>query len=190
VFSTHARAAWAKDEPPSSDDEDDPVNEGIQGSESRTSAAHSRIPSISGVPSRWWVFNDPRNRIVKPAEVLLPQSERRSFRDISLAWIPPSVVRKNTGSLIHKGKDVDRANISPQSTSKESAEPYTTPCLRTPWIAKREVPGSSPSRLPETNDCESDDRPSREQNHGLRKNTLRSFILTNVYVPLVCFCLS
>jgi hypothetical protein len=163
------------------------MNEGIQGSDRTTLEAHSRIE----IPSRWWVFND---RIAKPVEglSLSPHTERRSFRDISLAWIPS---RKNTGSFSRKGKDVDRENIFPQSTTfKESEEQCTpldtmTPPLNTSWTAKLEPPGSS--RLPEGSDhCESDDRPLREEHHGLRKNTLRSFILTNVYIPLVCLWLS
>jgi hypothetical protein len=192
VVSTYLRSAWAKDESSSIDDEVNPVNGVVQNSEFRTSTAHSRISSISGDPSRWLVFNDPQNRIEKPVGrlSLSPRSERRSFRDISLAWIPSSIVRKNTGSFTRKGKDVAE-NISPQST-KESAEPHTlTPWLRTPWTAIRETPGPSSSTLSERNDYrEIDDRPSREENHGLRKTTLRSFILTNIYIPLVSRYLS
>jgi len=187
VVSTHLRLAWAKDESSSSDDESNPVNEAVQNSEFRSSTTHSRISSISGDPSRWLVFNDPQNRIEKPVAglSLSPRSDRKSFRDISLGWISSSMVRKNTGSSTHKGKDVAE-NISSQST-KETVEPHTTtPCSRTPRTAIREVPGPSSSTLPERNNyCEIDDRPSREENHGLRKTTLRSFILTNIYIPLV-----
>jgi hypothetical protein len=182
LVSTHFRLAWAKDEPPSN--EEIPLSEGVQGRGLRTSEAHCHISSISEIPSQWWVFND---RIVEPVGSSSPQSKRRSLRDIALAWVPSSVVWKNTSSFTREGGDMDRENASPQSTtSKQPAERCTTPHTMTPrlntsWTAKLEPPG--PSCRPERNDRKSHNRLSG-------KNALRSFILTNVYVPLVCRCRS
>jgi hypothetical protein len=175
---TYSRLAWAKDEPPS-DDEDYSVNEE---SEHRTSEAHSRISSRADVPSPWWAFNDPRNRVVRPST---PRTERRSFRDVSLAWLPSSAARKNAGSLSRKGKEVDRNDIFRRPPiATDPTEPYSIPHL---WIPKLEEPGEGPSRLQGIQDySDSDDHPSREESY-LR--AWRSF-LTNVYVPLVCSCRS
>ena len=174
-FSTYSRLAWAN-EPPSDEDEDNaPMNDSIQGTEHRTSDAHSRLSSHTDLPSRWWVFNESRNRVVQPARQR-PTSkfERRSLRDIS-TWMPGSVVRKDTGSFVLKGK----ASYNWKDPTELNAESHivSTPKLDAP----REGPSSC---LPEIHDY--GNLPSRNENYSPRRNGWRSFILTNVYVPLVC----
>ena len=185
--------AWARDEPPSPTEQ---IDSTTQPTESRiisdTSSLQSDRPT-SNSASRWWSFT---LRTRQESLGLLPHStkpERRSVRDISLAWMPPSSSMHEGYTFSRKDKEKDPGPYLPQlqgsvPTSAQLPNTVTTPGWDIPW--------SSPS-LPSARDPLPQLR--RGSPHGSeqevattilskwsrRKKQIRSFIIANTYAPLV-----
>ena len=191
---TSRSLAWARDEPPSPKD-----NGSVHEIPAETRA--SDVASLqSEQDSRWWTFTLPRTRIASTSSLRLdtiPKTERKGFRDLSLSWMPTSSTLKDS-AFTRKEKDKEKTlEPPPPALTLTLPSPpeasftlaYTgSPGWETPWTSRPAAQGPRRRRPgsygftefdEETSDHQHDRRPSRRQQ-------LRAFILTNVYVPLVC----
>uniref|UniRef100_A0A8H7YAU0 Uncharacterized protein n=1 Tax=Psilocybe cubensis TaxID=181762 RepID=A0A8H7YAU0_PSICU len=191
---------WARDEPPSPKE----VPSDTQGAQNHTeSHAHvSDTASFQSGPaegtSRWWTFTLPRTR--QEAFNLLPpppRLDRKSFRDISLSWMPASATQREGSTFLRKDKEKEKEHATePMSISMPPPSmPYTmahanTPGWDTPWSARAAAQGPSRrSRDDASSDYEEDEHsdtsPKDLKGWALRRKRIRSFILVNTYVPLL-----
>ncbi|KAH9486813.1 hypothetical protein JR316_0000878 [Psilocybe cubensis] len=196
----HHHLAWARDEPPSPKE----VPSDTQGAQNHTeSHAHvSDTASFQSGPaegtSRWWTFTLPRTR--QEAFNLLPpppRLDRKSFRDISLSWMPASATQREGSTFLRKDKEKEKEHATePMSISMPPPSmPYTmahanTPGWDTPWSARAAAQGPSRrSRDDASSDYEEDEHsdtsPKDLKGWALRRKRIRSFILVNTYVPLL-----
>ena len=185
----HLISAWARDEPPSPTEQ---IGSASQPAESRIHSDASSLQSnrpTSNSASRWWPFT-PRTR--QESFGLLPYSmkpERKSVRDTSLAWMPPSSSMREGYTFIRKDNKKEPDAYLPQfqvsvPTSAQLSNTVTTPEWDIPW--------SSPQLTAR-------DRQFRRESHGSEqevmtaslskwsrgKKHIRSFIIANTYAPLV-----
>ncbi|KAF8912772.1 hypothetical protein CPB84DRAFT_1759464 [Gymnopilus junonius] len=191
---------WARDEPPSPTEHLAPSTDGPHLTETRISdvtSFHSRHPSDG--TSRWWSFTRTRPRqdtfnLIPPS----PKTERKSFRDISLSWMPTSATPREPGFLRkEKERESDPSPTPHLSIPIPSQPPHTlahnnTPGWDTPWTSRPAAQG--PTRQSRDDDEESygfrEDNQSDSSHKNLsgwalRRRKLRSFILVNTYVPLL-----
>jgi len=194
--------AWARDEPPS------PKDNGSVHELSADTRASDVASLQSEQDSRWWTFTLPRTHIASTSSLRLdtiPKTERKGFRDLSLSWMPTSSTLKD-GTFTRKEKDKERDKEKEKEKTLEPPPPALTltlpsppeasftlaytgsPGWETPWTSRPAAQGPRRRRPnsygftefdeEQTSDLQQDRRPSRRQK-------LRTFILTNVYVPLV-----
>ncbi|PPQ89397.1 hypothetical protein CVT25_002215 [Psilocybe cyanescens] len=195
---------WARDEPPSPKEQ---APSDSQGPHHHPTESHiSDTASFQSGPaegtSRWWTFTLPRTR--QEAFNLLPPSpriERKSFRDISLSWMPASATQREGSTFLRKEKEKEKekehTTEPPNHMSipmpAQTSMPYTmahanTPGWDTPWSARAAAQGPSRhSRDDGSSDYEDHSNTSPKDLSGwaLRRKQIRSFILVNTYVPLL-----
>ncbi|KAF9532039.1 hypothetical protein CPB83DRAFT_848238 [Crepidotus variabilis] len=203
---------WARDEPPSPKEQPPSsgyINDGFP-TETRFSDVASFQSNPSQSASRWWTFTLPRNRtldrtdsmdhVMPTAPTFSPKAERRSFRDKSLAWIPTTTSLKEAGVLNRRDKEKESSEqplnsppplslqlpLQPPSASFTIAQ-TGTPGWNTPWTPQHEAQG--PRRRSDSYHFVDEHRASPDSGKdrspwGRRKKKVRTFILTNIYVPL------
>ena len=182
--------AWARDEPPSPTEQ---IGSATQQAESRIFSDASSLQSnriTSNPASRWWSFT---LRTRQESFGLLPHSirpEKKSFRDTSLAWMPPSSSMHHEGHTFIRRDEPDAYPPQLQIPDPSSAQPHITAI--TPW----DIPWSSPSQ-PSARDPFPQLRRGSPYVSGQdvvttslskwsrRKKKIRSFLIANTYAPLV-----
>ncbi|KAF9015236.1 hypothetical protein BDQ17DRAFT_1340717 [Cyathus striatus] len=193
---------WARDEPPSPKDQTEPLSDLYNVSESRPSDVAS-FASSSQPGSRWWIFALPRTR---ESIHLLParsRQDKKSVRDHSVSWLPTSAsIRelREGPSFLRREKERDPEN-EVQGTTQDHppaislpTEPTTyftlahsrTPGWSSPWTPSQHAQGPVINR--EESYGFTNQRADSEKEGGKwkrRRRRIRSFILTNVYVPLL-----
>ena len=186
--------AWARDEPPSPTEQIGSTTQGTLSTESRIICDTSSLQSnpLENSASRWWPFTSPTRRefpSIKP--------ERKSFRDISLSWISASSSIREGSAFIRKDKEKEPDTLLPHiqvSVPTSTPLPTTatlpqaaTPGWDTPWTSQPQdalpqlTRGSlygSEQGLPTTNH-------EHLSKWSRSKKRIRSFIITNIYAPLV-----
>ncbi|KAF8898623.1 hypothetical protein BD779DRAFT_24535 [Infundibulicybe gibba] len=193
---------WAKDEPPSPKDQvsfsDNTHNHTTESRPSDVASYHSG-PSDS--TSRWWAFTLPRTINNPPSPT---KSERKGIRERSMSWFPTI-----EGSTFRKDKDKEQPDGPDQSQGMRSrgwdqtitlpsptAAPFTlaqnvTPGWESPWTARVAPRGAAGSHIRESSYGLEEQSPTQESQHvdlsiwQRRKKKLRTFILTNTYIPLL-----
>ncbi|KAF9569680.1 hypothetical protein CPC08DRAFT_701580 [Agrocybe pediades] len=194
---------WARDEPPSPKEPVLSPREGPHVDETRASDVGSFQSDPSEGASRWWTFTLPRTSRQPQDNVnLLPTTskpEKKSFRDISLPWIPSSAFSPREGStFLRRDKEKAPNGDSPQQLAMtlpaQPAAPYTlahtnTPGWDTPWTSRPAAQGPSRLHREDSYGFEEEDQ-SKSSNKdlsgwALRRKQIRSFILVNTYVPLL-----
>ena len=186
--------AWARDEPPSPTEQ---IGSTTQPTESRiisdTSSLQSNHPT-SNSASRWWSFT---LRTRRESFGLLPHSlvkpEKKSVRDISLAWIPPSSSMHEGHTFIRKDKEKEPEAYLPQlqvsvPTSAQLPNTVTTPGWDIPWASPSQPSARDP--LPQLRrgspyGSEPEVVTTNLSRWSRRKKQIRSFIIANTYAPLV-----
>jgi hypothetical protein len=197
--------AWARDEPPSPQDQSIIDHNPSLPTEFRPSDVPFYNTSVADINSRWWSFTRPR----PVRQPVLPESssqvtakpERKSFRDIS--WLHTSSSMREGTSSIRGGKGPIAAQTTKHGRGlsitlpASPAAPYTishnaTSGWDSPWSPRTAVQGPDRRLF--------DDNPHglEENNNELYENQttsirqarkkFRAFILTNTYVPLVSMC--
>ncbi|KIM48110.1 hypothetical protein M413DRAFT_221740 [Hebeloma cylindrosporum] len=189
---------WARDEPPSPKEQMGSIHERANPNDSRISDAASFQSSPSEVGSRWWTFTPPRTR--PETFDLLPSSqkpEKRTFRDISLSWIPSSSSQREGAGLNWKDQEKDLEDANPHLSIPMPVQlhvPNTmahanTPGWDTPWTSRSAAQGpvrhSPREDSYELQDDHSNDSNNDQSPWSRRRKQLRSFILINTYVPLL-----
>ena len=148
----------------------------------------------SEVGSRWWTFTPPRTRL--ETFDLLPNSqkpEKKTFRDISLSWMPTSSSQREGGGLSRKDSGDANPHLSipmPVQLPVPNTVAHTnTPGWDTPWTSRSAAQGpvrhSTREDSYELQDDHSSDSNKDQSPWSRRRKQLRSFILVNTYVPLV-----
>ena len=184
--------AWARDEPPS------PEQIGST-TESRIIADASSLQSNtppSSSASRWWSFN---LRTSQEPPGLLPHSikpEKKSVRDISLAWTKPSSSMQEGSTFIRKDKEKEPHAYLPQlQISVPTSAQLSNTVIQTA-TPEWDIPWSSPSQ-PSSRDplpqlrrgspygSEQGVVTTNSSKWTRRKKQIRSFIIANTYAPLV-----
>ncbi|KAF8973922.1 hypothetical protein BDZ97DRAFT_1647958 [Flammula alnicola] len=193
---------WARDEPPSPKEQDvqASTHEGTHPPDSRMSDVTSLQSSPSDAGSRWWTFTLPRTRPESFNHVpSSPKTERKSFRDISLSWMPTSVSQREGSSFLRKDKEKETEHPASHLSMPLPAQlpvPYTlshtnTPGWDTPWTSRTNAQGPVRDNILESYGFEEDhssgsDHDRRELSRwSRRRKQIRSFILVNTYVPLL-----
>ncbi|KAF8807514.1 hypothetical protein BYT27DRAFT_7189586 [Phlegmacium glaucopus] len=192
---------WARDEPPSPKEQVGSTTQGAQSADSRisdTSSLQSNIPP-SDSASRWWSFT---SRTRQEPFALLPHSpkpEKKSFRDISLSWMSTSSSMREGSTFIRRDKEKGSDALSPhlRSSVPTSAQLPTTVTLShidtpgwdTPWTSQPIAQDPFPHfRRGSPYDPEQDLATTNHEHlseWSWSKKRIRSFILSNAYVPLL-----
>ncbi|KDR85106.1 hypothetical protein GALMADRAFT_53655 [Galerina marginata CBS 339.88] len=195
---------WARDEPPSPTEPLASPHDGPHVTESRISDVASFQSNPSEGTSRWWTFTLPRTRQdtfnLTPAT---PKTEKKSFRDISLSWIPASASQRlgEGSTFIRKEKEKEAGHdLTPHLSMPLPAQhpvEFTlahnnTPGWDTPWTPRPAAQGPSRDSGEEEEesygfraDSHSDSSHKNLSGWALRRKQIRSFILVNTYVPLL-----
>ncbi|KAJ6575234.1 hypothetical protein B0H19DRAFT_1127803 [Mycena capillaripes] len=202
---------WAKDEPPSPTEE--PFTDPLRAVESRPSVVSFQSTYASNSPSRWWAFTRPRgdsDAALDPNNLQVPEKPDRksvSFKDRSISWLPnprdgSTFPRRNrqqsrTGA-INRNWNLSITLPTPPATSF-TMQHNATPGWDAPWTSRVGAQGppgrhnSDASGYIEEDDISSpvDVDPDK---HGTvwrrRRKRLRTFILSNAYVPLLFRCIN
>lgn len=200
--------AWALDEPPSpSDDPDGEQTATRRPSTARLSDVYSYQSSAhhgSEHGSRWWAFTRPRTSepsqhappkdSYEHGELKPPEKRGSMFRDRSKSWLATSNRRSQdatglsprpTKTLEGQHTPMDRhpngwgltIDLPPPPSAPFTMAQSRTPGWDSPWTAR-------PLRNPEQ-DIFAREASDSDEKTGSRKKRLRTFILTNTYVPLV-----
>lgn len=163
----------------------------------------SDVASLQSNPpgggSRWWTFTLPRTRpeaFGRPHNP--PKPERKTFRDLSLPWMPISTSQREGTSFLRKEKEKESEELANHLSIPMSARlpvQYTvahtnTPGWDTPWTSRPNAQGPSRHDRLESYGFEEDNSSESGRDNlsrwGRRRKQIRSFILVNTYVPLVC----
>ncbi|KAF8922434.1 hypothetical protein CPB85DRAFT_1427744 [Mucidula mucida] len=169
-------------------------------SESRASVIGS-LQSSNSPPSRWWPFTLPRPRDYLTADfddyAKTEKKPQHSFKDRSMSWLPASAAALRDGAWKEKpaesSEQARRRDWGLQiSLPTPSAAPFTlaqnsTPGWETPWTARVAAQGPTREDGFDFGDFEhvSSSSSSKETPWRSRKKQLRTFILSNTYVPLL-----
>ncbi|KAJ3528453.1 hypothetical protein NMY22_g9407 [Coprinellus aureogranulatus] len=195
---------WARDEPPSPHDDGasashDNFNYSAQ-AQPNTSDSVSFQTNPEGA-SRWWSFTLPRVRDqYSDLRSNSPSSQRpvrKGFREKSMSWLQASTSLRDTvsGSSARREKDPengDQLSIPmpiPAFPPPTTVAHATTPGWDMPWSSRLAAQGPNPQyHHDNSSDSDTDERESAHD--GLsgwpaKKKRMRSFILTNTYVPLL-----
>lgn len=198
--------AWARDEPPSpsSSVTNFDVSQPLQNSASRPSFDVVSFNSAKDA-SRWWTFTLPRPRDQHPPTQPKPKlsidtavgdPEKGTHTPPRRPWLPNTaslnaVRRGDKGKeMAHTGSLSERKNVKLNvELPPPPAAPFTlshnpTPGWDTPWTAR-----ARDDSFGLTGDSTDEDLPRRGRGGKLPKRW-RTFLLNNVYVPLVSRCLS
>ncbi|TFK30550.1 hypothetical protein FA15DRAFT_662525 [Coprinopsis marcescibilis] len=188
---------WARDEPPSPKEEATALSDGPGVPLSPSRAFDAASFQTNEDNSRWWSFTLPRSR--EQYHDLHSNSshrpERRGFRDRSISWLQASTSLRENMSSNRKEKEKDVESGDPPqalllSIPTHPASTYTaahaaTPGWDVPWSAKLAAQGPHPRDSPDSFDSDREDRASTNSRDTGWTKRIRSFILTNVYVPLL-----
>lgn len=190
--------AWARDEPPSPTEQMGSIHERTHPNDSRMSDVASFQSNPSEAGSRWWTFTPLRTR--PETFDLLPSSqkpEKKTFRDISLSWMPTSSSQREAGGLNRKDQEKDPETANPHLSIPMPVQLFVpntvahtnTPGWDTPWTSRSAAQGpvrhSTREDSYELQDDHSSDSNKDQSPWSRRRKQLRSFILVNTYVPLV-----
>ncbi|KAG5654797.1 hypothetical protein H0H81_003805 [Sphagnurus paluster] len=199
---------WARDEPPSPNEQNTPFIEANQ-AESRPSDVASYTTNNTDSNSRWWTFTLPRTtRYQSPSEPpspTTPKPERKGLKDLTISsWLPTSTSHREGHTFYHKDteKDAGQASSSFRQqglsiTLPPPTAPYTlaqamTPGWDSPWSSGAAAQGPSHHRVHGHNSYglsqaleDSDASHKTADTWRSRKQRFRAFILTNTYVPLL-----
>ncbi|KIY62430.1 hypothetical protein CYLTODRAFT_361491 [Cylindrobasidium torrendii FP15055 ss-10] len=195
---------WARDEPPSPTDDATAVADDhpFHRPESRPSDVGSLSSSVP--PSRWWAFTLPRPR-EHNANSSAPEEHRKSTAHTLKDWLPstPSVPFREGSSFARGGPKAptmsERRAIAlsiemPPPPPSLTLAQTQTPGWETPWTSRPAAQGPRHRHHDEEEDDieeeDSDqvsltDTATNISTWQRRKKRIRSFILTNVYVPLL-----
>ncbi|KAF5337356.1 hypothetical protein D9611_003280 [Ephemerocybe angulata] len=192
---------WARDEPPSPTEDvlASVSHHDHQFQPPQTSDSVSFQTDPEGA-SRWWTFTLPRMREQysdlrsnSPSSQRPVRPERKGFREKSISWLQASTSLKETVSTpsVRREKDAEKGDQYPSPTSNlplpSTAAHASTPGWDMPWSARLAAQGPHPQYSHES-DSDGDDRSTvRDGLTGwaARRKRIRSFILTNNYVPLL-----
>ncbi|KAF9044824.1 hypothetical protein BDZ89DRAFT_943053 [Hymenopellis radicata] len=185
---------WAKDEPPSPTEQ--PSSLADFHSESRPSVIGS-LQSSNSPPSRWWPFTLPRPRDYLTADfddyAKTEKKPQHSFKDRSMSWLPSSAAGTWKEKPAESSEQARRRDWGLQiSLPTPSVAPFTlaqnpTPGWESPWTARVAAQGPTRQDGFDFGDFEhvSSSSSSKETPWRSRKKRLRTFILSNTYVPLL-----
>lgn len=162
------------------------------------------LQSSNSPPSRWWLFTSPRPREQLASEyndsAKTEKKPTHSFKERSISWLPASAAALREGTW----KAEKPAESSEQGRRRDwglqialptpSAAPFTlaqnaTPGWETPWTSRPAAQGPSRDDAYDFGEVEPASSSSTSTDDTVwrsRKKRLRSFILSNTYVPLVC----
>ena len=186
--------AWARDEPQSANDSV------CQLGNSHQFDPNASVSSLSGSypteSSRWWAFIHPLRHGHPPprlSKLEKPQRRALSFRDRSMSWLSSSHHHRSheANGFSHHRRDSLSArphdwNIQASSSTPSIPFAHTqTSGWDIPWSPG--VPQRSGNQMDSsvpTRDVNSENY-NRDHPWETRKRQLRTFILTNNYVPLV-----
>lgn len=181
----------------------------LRASQSRPSDLGSL--SSAAPPSRWWTFTLPRptapfSQSDDNYDSLKHEKKiQNSLKDRSMSWLPTSssAAFREGSSFARKldklpamseRRDINLSIAMPLPPPSLTLAHAETPGWETPWTARVGAQGPHRSRRPEEDDeynFGEIERTSTTSSKKLskwqrRKKYLRTFILSNTYVPLVC----
>ncbi|EAU93081.2 hypothetical protein CC1G_06801 [Coprinopsis cinerea okayama7 len=192
---------WARDEPPSPKEQTGSPTDAIQPAPQSHASDAASLQTTTDDHSRWWGFTSRyRDHYQGLHSHPGPRSERKGFRDRSISWLQASTsLREGMSSSGRKDKEKERdlengdrpppLSIPEHPTSTYNPSAVNTPSWYMPWSAKLAAQGPHP-QYQDSYDSGQEDRvsspePTRESGWAARRKRVRSFILTNAYVPLL-----
>ncbi|KAJ2920183.1 hypothetical protein MD484_g23, partial [Candolleomyces efflorescens] len=203
---------WARDEPPSPTEDVASTSDHHPALPSGGSDTVSFQTNPEGT-SRWWTFTLPRVHRdhysdLRSNSPSLHRPERRGFRDRSISWLQASTSLSSSSG--RKEKDPEKEGEHPGEPSLLVPMPaYTngfpigmnpdpllpsttahasTPGWDMPWSSKLSAQGPHPQYSHNSEDSDQDERVSTKDElvgWAARRKRIRSFILSNPYVPLL-----
>lgn len=204
--------AWARDEPPSPKDQTSFIDSNNHATDSRPSDVASYLSDSEDPNSRWWTFTLPRTSRAQPMNLMGSPSrtERKGFKDRSMSWLPTAATMREGATFARRErekdheKDLDTASPTTGINREwDTSIPLPTPVAAPFTFAHSATPGWESPWAPRTAGRQPH---ARENSYGLgeegleeaddvhkhlsvwkrRRKLIRTFILNNTYVPLVC----
>ncbi|KAK7064131.1 hypothetical protein R3P38DRAFT_3249713 [Favolaschia claudopus] len=199
---------WAKDEPPS------PTEEQNFADSLHAVESHASVPSFnsayspSNSASRWWAFARPRgdsDAAEDPYSIppLTEKPDRRtvSFTNRSISWRPSGT--RDGSTFPRRNRQLNRnwnlsITLPTPPAGAFTAQHNATPGWDAPWTSRVGAQGPagrhhSDSSSYNEHDEESGSPGGANKDHTAwqrRRRRLRTFILTNTYVPLLFRCIN